>query len=173
MLGYIFHVPNIYVQRLWGKKTKFIQENYDQMMTDPDNRKVDDIINLKPMIIHMYKTIYAEDSRNKSLFELKAELGSESRLSPLLDKVQKAGQDYQRGEFETALRKYEKTYQILSTHDQNKHYYAIGIQIICGYFDSLWDTLEKDNSLSYNNLRRKEIHNHELEFAVDEPSLLL
>jgi hypothetical protein len=156
-----------------GKRTKFVYENFNKIMMDNDNRKIDEIMNIKPMIIQMYKTIYAEDSISKTLFELKAELGNESRLSPLIDKVMKAGQNYQKGEYEIELIKYEKTYQILRTHDQDKNYNTIGMQIICGYIDALWDAIEEDSSNSFNNEKRKEIRNHGLELAVDEPALAL
>jgi hypothetical protein len=118
-------------------------------------------------IANMYKFIYADEQRNKSLYEIKIEQGN-SKWKGLVNRVMDAGRLYQEGLFDEAWRNYEKAYDIIINHKKDSTFNRIAEHIVSGYFDDLWDAINQDGNVIYNEEKKQIIYNFGSSLAIDD-----
>jgi hypothetical protein len=169
-LSDIFSIPNAYASRKVCKKEKNEIKEYTKLMNEGWNREMLEKTGAISMIANMYKYIYADEQRNKSLYEIKTERGN-NKWSNLVNSVMEAGRLYQEGLFDESWRSYERTYDIIINHKRDSTFNEIAKHIVRGYFDSLWDAIEQDNNVIYNEEKKQIIYNFGNSLAIDDVGL--
>jgi hypothetical protein len=130
-LSDIFLIPNAYASRKVCKKEKNEVKEYTKLMNEGWNREMLEKTGAISMIANMYKYIFADEQRNKSLYEIKSERGNGKWVN-LVNSVMEAGRLYQEGLFDESWRSYERTYDIIINHKRDSTFNEIAKHIVRG-----------------------------------------
>jgi hypothetical protein len=103
-VGDIFYVPEAYTWRMMGNTQEVKLEAYNTLMNEEWNIKLTKKVGVEQMISYMYKRVFAEDQRIKSLYEDRMETDG-GRLEHLLKIIAKAGGAYEIEQFEESIKR--------------------------------------------------------------------